>query len=231
MAKVHFENYTPADALALANQVHAEQGFVKSGMGYTKYNDDGEAEGRIYDNKTVILEMIKDNVRPTEEQLQTANEQIDAINGRLMLKKMSYGLNSFEDSLTKAISQDVTNYHISIIASIPNSIEVDKRRAEVSDKLEALKPVSEHIGKRGERFDMTVEVIDCKYIQSSGVYMITTVHNDKNVVKFWWRDQPDVSDIIQGKKINIRGTVNKHEINKYALNIKETMVNRVKINL
>ena len=58
--------------------------------------------------------------------------------------------------------------------------------------------------------------------------MITTVQNSKNIVKFWWRDQPDISDIIDGKTIRVRGTVNKHEKSKYT-NAQETMLNRVKI--
>ena len=58
--------------------------------------------------------------------------------------------------------------------------------------------------------------------------MITTVQNSKNIIKFWWRDQPDISDIIDGKVIHVRGTVNKHEKSKYS-NAHETMINRVKI--
>ena len=58
--------------------------------------------------------------------------------------------------------------------------------------------------------------------------MITTLEKNKNIVKFWWRDQPDISDIIEGKTIRIRGTVNRHEQGKYT-SAKETMMNRVKI--
>ena len=58
--------------------------------------------------------------------------------------------------------------------------------------------------------------------------MITGVYAGKDLIKFWWRDQPDVSDIITGKTVGIRGTVNKHENSRYT-GAKETMLNRVKI--
>ena len=70
--------------------------------------------------------------------------------------------------------------------------------------------------------------MDVKFIQTSNIYMITTVYAKKDLIKFWWRDQPDISSIINGKNIKIRATVNKHELSKYT-NAKETMVNRVKI--
>lgn len=230
MKKNIFENYTPAEVLALAVMVHKKQGFIKSGYGYTAYNELNEIY-EIKDNKSVIIDMIADGVRPCQEDIDEANEYIDNINGRLMLKKMAGTMNSFESGLVSAIEKDVTNFHVSIIASIPNSIEVDRKRAIVDQRLEELKPVSEFVGNRGQRFDLDVEVLDCKFIQTSGVFMITTVHKNKDIIKFWWRDQPDISDIIAGKTITIRGTVNKHETNKYAYNIKETMLNRVSVKL
>lgn len=230
MKKNIYENYTPAEVLALAIEVSAKQGFVKSGNGFYAYDEDMNRY-EVKDNKTVIVELISAGVQPNPTSVETAKEYIDAINGRLMLKKMAGTMNNFESGLVAAIEKDVTNFHVSIIASIPNSIEVDRKRSLLDQRLEELKPTSEHIGSRGQRFDLEVEVIDCKFIQSSGVFMITTVHKNKDVVKFWWRDQPDISDIIEGKTIMIRGTVNKHEINKFAHNIKETMLNRVSVKL
>ena len=68
----------------------------------------------------------------------------------------------------------------------------------------------------------------CIRDRTSNVYMISTCYAEKDIVKFWWRDQPDISDIIANKTIKIRATVNKHELSKYT-GAKETMVNRVKI--
>ena len=109
--------------------------------------------------------------------------------------------------------------------------EIDKKRKAVEDKIEALRFESEFFGDKGKRYDLTVEVIDVKYIQSSCVFMVTTVHNNKDIVKFQGGETlPDISDIIDGKTISIRGTVNKHEKSKYT-NAYETMLNRVKLML
>ena len=91
-----------------------------------------------------------------------------------------------------------------------------------------LKHSSQFFGNKGTRYDINVQIIDVKYIQTSSVYMITGVYAGKDIIKFWWRDQPDLSDIITGKTVRIRGTVNKHENSKYT-GAKETMLNRVKI--
>ena len=92
----------------------------------------------------------------------------------------------------------------------------------------SLKHSSQYFGTKKKRYDMNVQVLDVKYIQTSDIYMITTIYAKKDIIKFWWRDQPDISDIIADKTIKIRATINKHELSKYS-NAKETMVNRVKL--
>ena len=105
---------------------------------------------------------------------------------------------------------------------------VDIKRKKITDRIESVRFDSEFIGELRKRYDLTIEVLDVKFIQSTGVYMITGLHKNKNIIKFWWRDQPDISDLINGKTVTLRGTVNKHEDSKYS-NAKETMFNRVKI--
>jgi hypothetical protein len=146
-----------------------------------------------------------------------------------MIKKMTNNLNSFEANVVKSLSEaNVNKFTVSIIASLPHSVNIDKKREEVEDKLSSLKHSSQYFGDRGKRYDLSVEVMDVKFIQTSNIYMITTVYAKKDLIKFWWRDQPDISSIINGRNIKIRATVNKHELSKYT-NAKETMVNRVKI--
>lgn len=231
MAQKTFDTYTPVEVLALAFKAQYQQGFIRSGEGYKRWNTETEDYDVVKDNKTIILEWMHNEVRPESATIERAQQEIDRINGKMMLKRMSDSMTNFETNLVKAFDekQPVTNFNVSIIASIPNSVEVDRKREMVADRLEKLIATSNYVAQPRERVDMYVEVLDVKFIQNSGVYMITTVHNDKHVVKFWWRDQPDISDIIEGRKIQIRGTVNKHETNKYHNNIKETMLNRVKI--
>ncbi len=228
MAKQNKFDIDAKNCLALAIQVYKTQGFIRSGDGFTKVIEDGEPEV-TQDNKTCVVDLIKQGVTPNEEDLAQATLIIDKFNGRYMLKKLTDSLNNFEKGVSEAFANtEMTTFNIAVIASIPHMNEVDKKRQEVSDKLEDLRFTSEFFGTKSKRYDINVEVIDVKYIQSSGVFMITTVHDQKDILKFWWRDQPDISDIIDGRTISIRGTVNKHEKSKYT-NCHETMLNRVKI--
>ena len=224
----HLENYTPTQVVAFAIEEYENQGFIRSNEGYTVYDDDGNATGRIDDNKTVILNrMIKSEV-PNESYLEQATALVEKFNGKLMVKKLTGKLTNFEKGVTDSFVKPLSNFSVAVIASIPHMNEVDKKRSIIEDRLELLKFKSEYFAEPKTRHEIEVEVLDVKYIQSSNIYMITAVHNDKDVLKFWWRDQPDLSDIIDGKMIKIRGTVNKHEIGKYS-GCMETMLNRVKI--
>ena len=221
---------TPVEALALAIETFNQQGFIRSGEGFKQTDyDTGEVVQETKDNKTIVIEKITAGFKPSEELITEAKAIIDKFNGRYMLKKLTSTLSNFEQGVAQAFdTKELTNFNVAVLASIPHMNEVDKKRKAVEDKIEELRFESEFFGDKGQRYDLQLEVIDVKYIQSSSVYMITTVQNSKNIVKFWWRDQPDISDIIDGKVIHIRGTVNKHEKSKYT-NAHETMINRVKI--
>ena len=225
---MRIQDSSTIDIVAAAIIVYNDQGFVKSGYGHYEYDDDGKIVREVKDNKSMISEMIVNGRTFTDEELQAANELSDSINGKMMLKKLTGQLNNFEANVVKALSEAPNNFAVSIIASLPHSIAVDKKREAVNDRMAQLKHSSQFFGEKGNRYDINVEIVDVKYIQTSSVYMITGVYAGKDIVKFWWRDQPDVSDIITGKTIGIRGTVNKHEKSRYS-DAKETMLNRVKI--
>lgn len=216
------------EVLALSIMVYETFGFVRSNQGYYKQMEDG-SNIKINDSKTELLNLIENGIKPTEDQIKQSEQIIDKFNQKYMVKKLSGSLNSFEQSVSNAFSTDsLSTFDIAILASIPNMNEVDKKRQEVEEEIERVRFDSQYIGNVRERHEIKVKVIDCKYIQNSGVYMITTLHENSNIVKFWWRDQPDVSDIIEGKEIMIRGTVNRHEKGRFT-NAQETMINRVKI--
>jgi hypothetical protein len=224
------KDYTALDVLALSVQNYRINGFIRSGEGYSFWDEETEKSIYFPDSKTKILEMIDDGIRADQSDLDQAMVIKNKFDSRFMMKKMTGELNDFERSVVKSLSGESTlsKFDIAIIASIPNMDVIDNKRQQVDQQLEKVRFISEYYGEHRQRYDLKVEVIDCKYIQNSGVYMITTLENNKNIIKFWWRDQPDISDIIQGKKIHIRGTVNRHENGKYT-GAKETMLNRVKI--
>ena len=216
------------DIIAASIIVYNDQGFIKSGYGHVEYDDEGNVIREVKDNKSMINDMLAKGVSFTDEQITQANELADSINGNMMLKKLTGQLNNFEANVVKALSETPNNFAVSIIASLPHSIAIDKKREAVNDRMAQLKHSSQFFGNKGTRYDINVQIIDVKYIQTSSVYMITGVYAGKDIIKFWWRDQPDLSDIITGKTVRIRGTVNKHENSKYT-GAKETMLNRVKI--
>jgi len=228
--KMPFPNSTVSDVMCAAIAVHNKQGFIRSGQGYTDNSNPDIDPIETFDNKTVIMAQYLDTKHKfTQEEYDEANTLIDSINGKLMLKKMTNNLNNFEQNVAKVLNDaDVNKFAISIIASLPHSVSIDKKREEVEDSMASLKHSSQYFGEKSKRYDLSVKVLDVKYIQTSDIYMITTVYAKKDIIKFWWRDQPDISDIISNKTIKIRGTVNKHELSKYT-HAKETMVNRVKI--
>ena len=236
--KNDISNYTPAEILAISFEVFDAQGFVKSGYGYKQPTNTVDEDGNqiysdIKDNKTVIIQTVKNfagKYIPNQKYVDQATVEIERINGKLLMKKLGGNLSNFEDGLIKAIEGEVSNFHVSIIASIPNSILIDIKRQALSDRMSTLKHTSQYVGKKGIRLDINVDVLDVKFIQSSDVYMITAVAVKRDIIKFWWREQPDLTDIIEGKTISIRGTVNKQEISKYS-EAKETLFNRVKLTL
>lgn len=218
-----------ATVVAYSLMVYKKQGFIRSGQGHIQYDESGNRGRELKDNKTVVLDMISKKATVPDDIVEETTSLVDSFNGKLMIKKMTHGLNNFETSLVSALESPFpTKFNVSILASLPHMSIIDKRRQSVSDEMERLRYKSEFFGEKGTRYDITVEVIDVKYIQSSGIYMITSIYNDKDIIKFWWRDQPDLTDIIDGKICQIRGTVKSHEVGKFT-SANETMLNRVKI--
>lgn len=216
------------EVLALSIMVYETFGFVRSNQGYYKEMEDGSIV-KVNDSKTELLNLIDTDVKPTEDQIKKSEQIIDKFNQKYMVKKLSGSLNSFEQNVSNAFSDSpLTVFDVAILASIPNMNEVDKKRQIVEDELERVRFTSQFYGIVRQRYEVKVKVLDCKYIQTSGVYMITTLREDQDIIKFWWRDQPDLSEIIEGRELMIRGTVNRHEKGRFS-GAQETMMNRVKI--
>ena len=222
--------YNPVQTLAIALSVYDKHGFVRSGEGYNVYDSEGNYTHTVEDTKTQVMNAMKAGEQPSAEYLAQAEQVKEKFEAKFMMKKFGNGLTDFENNVAKAFAagNSLTSFQVAIIASIPNMNKIDEKRKTVENRIEEVRFTSEHFGEMRHRYDLEVEVLDCKYIQNSGVYMITAIHANKDIIKFWWRDQPDISDIIEGKTIRIRGTVNRHEHGKFNL-AEETMFNRVKI--
>ena len=220
--------YNTKHILQLAVIVDNKQGFIKSGFGYY----DRETEQTVYDNKTAIMNYVQ-GIEPLPEITDEVNRAVDDITDgfrdELIAKKLSGDLNSFEDSVLKAISNVTTDsFGVSIIASLPNSFRVQKKRQTLEDWFDSLRNTSEFVGKIGERVKMEVIVKDVKYIAKFGIHLVTCVNKDNNIVKFFFNKEPEIAGILEGKNVKLTGKIKTHDVSKFS-NCKETVFNYVKI--
>ena len=221
------------EVIATAIAVDKIQGFVRSGQGYTKVNDDGSEEV-IKDNKSVLLRSLlnkeeEDVIKPTTEDREAAVHLVDDVTGRLTLKKLGSNLNEFETALMENITAETVGvYGVALIASIPNTQKHQAKRDTVKDQLDNLISSSEVVGKMSTRSMFILDIIDITFVKKMGIFMVTGLENKKNVVKFWFSKDPDISGILEGKTVTLAGFVKSQGKSRYS-NCQETIINRVKV--
>jgi hypothetical protein len=218
------------EVLTLAIAVDEAQGFIKSGYGYY----DHENEKEILDNKTTISRVLNNypdapQIKITDEHRQRAQELKDYFDGVIVMKKLTGDVNGFEDSVGKIINgNEVDNYGVSVLASLPNSLRIQKQRDDMDEFYDNLRNVSEYVGSTGKRSRFKLFIKDVKYIAKYNIHLVTCVEGEQNLVKFFWNKDPDVSDLIVGKTMTVTGFVKEQSISKFS-KCKETVINRVKI--
>jgi hypothetical protein len=138
-------------------------------------------------------------------------------------------LNSFEDSVLRVISNETTDvFGVSILASLPNSYRVQKKRQGLDDWFDDMRNKSEFVGKIGERMRINVLVKDVKFIAKYGIHLVTCITQEENIVKFFFNKEPDIAGILESRQITLTGKVKQHDVSKFS-NCKETVFNYVKI--
>ena len=218
------------EVLTLAIAVDEAQGFIKSGYGYY----DHENEKEILDNKTTISRVLNNypdapQIEITDAHRQRAQELKDYFDGVIVMKKLIGDVNGFEDSVGKIINgSEVDNYGVSVLASLPNSLRIQKQRDDMDEFYDNLRNVSEYVGSTGKRSRFKLFIKDVKYIAKYNIHLVTCVEGEQNLVKFFWNKDPDVSDLIVGKTMTVTGFVKEQSISKFS-KCKETVINRVKI--
>jgi hypothetical protein len=229
MKKQRYE-YSVEQVLELAVFVDNAQGFVKSGYGYY----DHENEHMINDNKTTIFNYMSgaegfDMPEVTDSVRERAQEIREHFRTNLVAKKLMGTLNSFEDSVMKAVGNETTdNFGISVIASLPNSYRVAAKRQGLEDWFDAMRDKSEFVGKIGERMRFAATVKDVKFIAKYGIHLVTCVDNNDNIVKFFFSKEPDIAGLLEGKDVILTGKVKTHDVSKFS-QCKETVINYVRI--
>lgn len=204
------------------------QGFIKSGYGYY----DHQAQVEVRDNKTVIMQYLSGAVdvpEITQDVITTASEISDLFRNELIGKKLMQKISSFEDSLLTVLSADaVDSFGISLLASLPNSARIEKKRRDLDDWFDSHRATSEHVGKINDRLSFVAYVRDVKFIVKYGIHLVTCIDDNGNIVKFFFNREPDIGGILEGKKIKLTGKVKTHDVSKFS-NCKETVFNYVKI--
>lgn len=223
------KKYALLDVMATAIAVDRAQGFVKSGYGYYDF----EREVEVLDNKTACQRVLNNfpeiSIEVTDADRQEAQELKEYFDGLTVMKKLTGKVNGFEDQVGKILnSNEVDGYGVSILASLPNSLRIQKQRDELDEWFDERRNVSEYIGQVGKRGRFDVYVRDVKFIAKYGIHLVTGSVDDVNLIKFFWSKDPDISDMISGKTMSITGFVKEQSISKFS-NCKETVINRVKI--
>ena len=220
--------YNVDQALQLSVYVDDQQGFIKSGFGF--YDSDRGEETK--DNKTAIFQYMNGTVdmpEITDQQKERAVEIREYFKGTLVAKKLMGTLNSFEDGVIKSIGNNETNsFGVSVIASLPNSLRISKKRDDLDNWFDDLRDKSEFIGKRGERLRFGVYVRDVKFIAKYGIHLVTCVDKEENIVKFFFSKEPDIAGLLEGRSVILTGKVKQHDVSKFS-QCKETVINYVRV--
>ena len=220
--------YNVDQALQLSVYVDDQQGFIKSGFGF--YDSDRGEETK--DNKTAIFQYMNGTVdmpEITDQQKERAVEIREYFKGTLVAKKLMGTLNSFEDGVIKSIGNNETNsFGVSVIASLPNSLRISKKRDDLDNWFDDLRDKSEFIGKRGERLRFGVYVRDVKFIAKYGIHLVTCVDKDENIVKFFFSKEPDIAGLLEGRNVILTGKVKQHDVSKFS-QCNETVINYVRV--
>lgn len=218
------------EVLTLAIAIDDAQGFIKSGYGY--YDHLNETE--VLDNKSAISRILNNYpeapvIEVTDEHRTRAQELKDYFDGVIVMKKLTGSVNGFEDSVGKIINGDtVDNYGVSVLASLPNSLRIQKQREDMDEFYDEKRPLSEYVGTPGKRSQFNLFIKDVKYIAKYNIHLVSCVEGENNLVKFFWNKDPDISDMIVGKIMTVTGFVKEQSISKFS-KCKETVINRVKI--
>ena len=220
--------YNTRQVLELAIEVDKAQGFIKSGYGYF----DREADKRVDDNKTTILNMLEgtaDLMEISEESKAQADDIVDSFKQELIAKKLSSTINDFEQNVLQSLGNEtVEKFGVAVLASLPNSFRVLQKRQGLDDFFDTHRKSSEFVGKIGERLRFPCFIKDVKFIAKYNIHLVTCLTKENNIVKFFFNREPDIQGIIEGKDVILTGKVKTHDISKFS-NCKETVFNYVKI--
>jgi hypothetical protein len=181
---------------------------------YLKTIEDGkntETNRQIVDNFLANTDLITEADR---EQGEAVRRYYKGLTFKILQGKK---LNDFDNTAMVIANRDVieSNYDVAVIASLPSCYERAVKRDNLNRKIEGAS--GGFIGRIGEKIKINIEVIRSVFSQQWGVYFVTGITAEDQVVFFSYRDA-----IPAGKLVIAQGTVKAHRDN-------STQLNRVKV--
>lgn len=239
------ETYDVKQALAVAQAVFRVYGFVKRNHGYY----DADTDSFVPDSKSIVVNTLRPEskrvleqmpcgikkeipvVEVTQEDVTKAEEIFALFDQKSMMRKMQGQDSTFDNDISSMFANGVvtTNRDMSILASLPNSFEIEKRRIKMDDFFRSNRLIGSFVGNVKERIKLSVDVQDVKWIPKRSVYLVTMLTDNNQIVKFFLSDtDADISEKIRNTRITFIGTVRSQSVNEHT-QCQETMFNRIKI--
>lgn len=168
-------------------------------------------------NRSIVFNMLADTSLITQADREQS-EQVRRYYKALTFKLISGDrISEFDSTAMKISQQDIifSNYDISIITSLPSCHARAIARDAVNNRIKF--EGKGFVGAVGKKITLDLEVLKCNFSQNWGIYYITGMTANKEVVFFGHKNSRNV-----GERINVTGNVKAHRDD-------STQLNRVKI--
>lgn len=168
-------------------------------------------------NRTLVLDLLADTSKITDADREQG-EDVRRYYKSLTFKLISGDhLSEFDNTALKIAQTDMifSTYDIAVITSLPSCSERGRQRDAINNRIKF--EGGGFIGTVGSKVTVDLEVLKCNYSQNWGVYYITGMTANKEVVFFGHKNSRNV-----GEKIRVTGNVKAHRDD-------STQLNRVKV--
>ena len=133
--------------------------------------------------------------------------------------------NGFMNTIANIIGMElVGRYEIACMSCLVQTYRKDLEREVKQEKKQSFAATSAFIGSEASKHELDIEIIDAFYSKSYNIF-INTATDGVNIIKFSTAHDKDIFPM--GEKIKIKGSVKRHDIDKFT-GVKETWLTRVK---
>jgi len=176
-------------------------------------------------NKDLAMSFCENPGAITDEDKAMGEKLAQHFSG-LLFKTLSGPItNGFMATIANIIGMEyVGKFEISCMSALVQTYRRDLEREAKQEKKQSFITTSSFIGNEASKHEIDVEIIDSFYSKNYNIF-INTATDGANVIKFSTAHGPDIFPV--GAKIKIKGSVKRHDIDKYT-GVKETWLTRVK---